>query len=131
MTPESQHYGTGRRKSSVARVRLAPGTGRCTVNGIDADRYFCRITLSQLARKPLAALNVREKYDVFAAVHGGGLSGQAGAVSLGVARALAASDPSLRVPLGKEGLLTRDARMKERKKYGQPAARKRFQFSKR
>ena len=115
----------------MARVRLVPGTGRCTVNGIDVERYFCRITLSRLARQPLAALNLGEKYDVLATVHGGGLTGQAGAVSLGVARALTAADPALRGPLGKEGLLTRDARMKERKKYGQPAARKRFQFSKR
>jgi small subunit ribosomal protein S9 len=131
LTLETQHYGTGRRKSSVARVRLVPGTGRCTVNGVDVERYFCRITLSRLARQPLATLNVSDKFDVLATVHGGGLSGQAGAVSLGVARALAASDAALRGPLGREGLLTRDARMKERKKYGQPAARKRFQFSKR
>lgn len=131
MTLETQQYGTGRRKSSVARVRLVPGTGRCTVNGIDVERYFCRITLSRLARQPLAALNLAEKFDILASVHGGGLTGQAGAVSLGVARALAAGDSTLRGPLGKEGLLTRDARMKERKKYGQPGARKRFQFSKR
>ena len=101
------------------------------MNGVEVERYFCRITLSRLARQPLAALNVSDKFDVLATVHGGGLSGQAGAVSLGVARALAASDAALRGPLGREGLLTRDARMKERKKYGQPAARKRFQFSKR
>ena len=131
MNLATQHSGTGRRKSSVARVRLVPGTGRCTVNGIDVERYFCRITLSRLARQPLAALNLGDKYDVLATVHGGGLSGQAGAVSLGVARALIVADPTFRGPLGKEGLLTRDARMKERKKYGQPAARKRFQFSKR
>jgi small subunit ribosomal protein S9 len=128
---ETQNIGTGRRKSSVARVRLVPGTGKCTVNGLDADRYFCRMTLSRLARQPLDSLNLSEKFDILATVHGGGLTGQAGAVSLGVARALAAGDPTLRGPLGKEGLLTRDARMKERKKYGQPAARKRFQFSKR
>jgi small subunit ribosomal protein S9 len=131
LNEETRQYGTGRRKSSVARVRLVPGTGACTVNGLDADRYFCRNTLSRMARQPLLALNLVGKYDIVATVRGGGLTGQAGAVSLGVARALAAGDPTLRGPLGKEGLLTRDARMKERKKYGQPGARKRFQFSKR
>jgi len=127
----TQHQGTGRRKTSVARVRIQPGTGKVLVNGIDVDRYFCRITLSRIARQPLQSLNLVEKYDVTATVHGGGLAGQAGAVSLGVARALIEVDATLRGQLGKEGLLTRDARMKERKKYGQAAARKRFQFSKR
>ena len=131
MTATTQHQGTGRRKSSVARVRIVPGSGKCLVNGIDVDRYFCRITLSRIARQPLQALNLVEKYDVTAVVHGGGLAGQAGAVSLGVARALVSNDAALRGQLGKEGFLTRDARMKERKKYGQAAARKRFQFSKR
>jgi len=131
LTATTQHQGTGRRKSSVARVRIVPGSGKCLVNGIDVDRYFCRITLSRIARQPLQALNLVEKYDVTAVVHGGGLAGQAGAVSLGVARALVSNDAALRGQLGKEGFLTRDARMKERKKYGQAAARKRFQFSKR
>ena len=122
---------TGRRKTSVARVRLVPGTGKRTVNGVDLDRYFCRITLSRIATEPLVAVNAVDKYDVVAIVRGGGAAGQAGAVSLGVARALQILDPSLRGLLGKEGFLTRDARMKERKKYGQAGARKRFQFSKR
>ena len=131
MALATQHQGTGRRKTSVARVRIQPGTGKVLVNGIDVDRYFCRITLSRIARQPLQALNLVEKYDVTASVHGGGHAGQAGAVSMGVARALVEADATLRGQLGKEGLLTRDARMKERKKYGQAAARKRFQFSKR
>ena len=131
MTLATQNQGTGRRKTSVARVRIQPGSGKVLVNGIDMERYFCRITLSRIASQPLHSLNIVEKYDVTATVHGGGLAGQAGAVSLGVARALIEADASLRGPLGKEGLLTRDARMKERKKYGQPGARKRFQFSKR
>ncbi|MGE5178367.1 MAG: 30S ribosomal protein S9 [Bacteroidota bacterium] len=122
---------TGRRKTSVARVQLLPGTGKRTVNGVDIDRYFCRMVLSRLATEPLLAANLSDKFDVVARVRGGGPSGQAGAVSLGVARALQIADPSLRALLGKEGFLTRDARMKERKKYGQAGARKRFQFSKR
>ena len=122
---------TGRRKTSVARVQLLPGTGKRTVNGVDIDRYFCRMVLSRLATEPLLATNLSDKFDVVARVRGGGPSGQAGAVSLGVARALQIADPSLRALLGKEGFLTRDARMKERKKYGQAGARKRFQFSKR
>ena len=131
MTLVTQFLGTGRRKTSVARVRLVPGAGKRTVNGVDLERYFSRITLSRQATGPLTASNTIEKFDVQATVHGGGHAGQAGAISLGVARALQLSDPSLRVLLGKEGYLTRDARMKERKKYGQAAARKRFQFSKR
>jgi small subunit ribosomal protein S9 len=122
---------TGRRKTSVARVQLVPGTGKRTVNGVDIDRYFCRMVLSRLATEPLLATNLADKFDVVARVRGGGPSGQAGAVSLGVARALQIADPTLRALLGKEGFLTRDARMKERKKYGQAGARKRFQFSKR
>jgi len=127
----TQFSGTGRRKTSVARVRMVPGTGKCLVNGIDLDRYFARLALSRIAKQALTTLNLADKYDVTASVHGGGLSGQAGAVSLGVARALITVDGTLRGQLGKEGFLTRDARMKERKKYGQAAARKRFQFSKR
>jgi small subunit ribosomal protein S9 len=122
---------TGRRKTSVARVRLVPGTGKRTVNGVEIDRYFCRMALTRAATEPLLATNLADKFDVIALVRGGGPSGQAGAVSLGVARALQVIDPSLRGLLGKEGFLTRDARMKERKKYGQAGARKRFQFSKR
>ena len=127
----NQLMATGRRKTSVARVRLVAGTGKRTVNGVDLDRYFCRITLSRIATEPLLAVNAADKYDVIASVRGGGPSGQAGAVSLGVARVLQMIDPTLRGLLGKEGFLTRDARMKERKKYGQAGARKRFQFSKR
>lgn len=125
------YLATGRRKTSVARVRLIPGTGKRTVNGVELDRYFARITLSRMAIEPLNVVNAADKFDVEAAVHGGGLAGQAGAVSLGVARALQIADASLRGLLGKEGFLTRDSRMKERKKYGQAGARKRFQFSKR
>ena len=123
--------GTGRRKTSIARVRLAAGTGKRTVNGRDLDQYFARLALSRIATQPLVASNTLGRYDLVANVRGGGLTGQAGAVSLGIARALLRIDATLRGMLGKEGLLTRDARMKERKKYGQAAARKRFQFSKR
>ncbi len=131
MTLVTQFIGTGRRKSSVARVRLVQGTGKRVVNGRDLEGYFSRIALSRIALQPLVASNTSEKVDLIATVHGGGLSGQAGAICLGAARALLRMDGALRSPLGKEGLLTRDARMKERKKYGQAAARKRFQFSKR
>src|SRR6185503_2645288 len=127
----NQFLATGRRKTSVARVRLILGTGKRMVNGVELDRYFARITLSRMAIEPLNVVNAAEKFDVDAKVHGGGLAGQAGAVSLGVARALQIADTSLRGLLGKEGFLTRDSRMKERKKYGQAGARKRFQFSKR
>jgi len=127
----TQFMATGRRKTSVARVRLVPGTGKRQVNGVELDRYFARITLSRMAIEPLNVVNAADKFDVDASVHGGGLAGQAGAVSLGVARALQIADTSLRALLGKEGFLTRDSRMKERKKYGQAGARKRFQFSKR
>ncbi|HXF58602.1 MAG TPA: 30S ribosomal protein S9 [Candidatus Saccharimonadales bacterium] len=123
--------GTGRRKTSIARVRLVAGTGKRTVNGRDLDQYFSRLALSRIAIQPLVSSNNLDKYDIVANVRGGGTTGQAGAISLGVARALLRIDATLRGMLGKEGLLTRDARMKERKKYGQAAARKRFQFSKR
>ncbi len=127
----SDFMGTGRRKTSIARVRLKQGTGKRIVNGRDLDQYFSRLALSRIALQPLISSNVADKFDLVASVRGGGLTGQAGAICLGAARALLQVDPSLRGPLGKEGLLTRDARMKERKKYGQAAARKRFQFSKR
>jgi len=123
--------GTGRRKTSIARVRLTAGTGKRTVNGRDLDQYFARLALSRIATQPLIASNMLDRYDVTANVRGGGTTGQAGAISLGIARALLRIDATLRGMLGKEGLLTRDSRMKERKKYGQAAARKRFQFSKR
>jgi len=131
VTLATPYLGTGRRKTSIARVRLVPGTGKRLVNGVDLDRYFSRITLSRQAVGPLTLSNTLEKFDIQASVRGGGHAGQAGAISLGVARALQIADPTLRGILGKEGFLTRDARMKERKKYGQAGARKRFQFSKR
>ena len=127
----SDFMGTGRRKTSIARVRLKAGSGKRTVNGRDLDQYFSRLALSRIAIQPLVSSNNLDKYDIVANVRGGGTTGQAGAISLGVARALLRIDATLLGMLGKEGLLTRDARMKERKKYGQAAARKRFQFSKR
>jgi small subunit ribosomal protein S9 len=122
---------TGRRKEAVARVRILPGSGTCTINGKPAAEYLKRDTLVRQALHALTVINAADKYNVEARVHGGGLAGQAGAVRMAVARALAREDATLRGVLGKAGLLTRDARMKERKKYGQPGARKRFQFSKR
>jgi small subunit ribosomal protein S9 len=122
---------TGRRKLGVARVRLTPGTGTYTINGRTPLDYLKRETLVTAAMHAFTVANAVGKYDLVARVHGGGLTGQAGALRLAVARALAREDETLRSVLSKEGLLTRDARMKERKKYGQPGARKRFQFSKR
>ncbi len=122
---------TGRRKEAVARVRLVPGSGQTLVNGKNAMEYLRRETLVLHALRPLVATNLREKYDVIARVSGGGLSGQAGAIRMGIARALVREDEALKALLGREGFLTRDSRMVERKKYGQPGARKRFQFSKR
>jgi small subunit ribosomal protein S9 len=121
----------GRRKEAVARVRLFPGGGQHRINGRDANEYLKRELLIREAFKALAVTQNEGKYNAEIRVHGGGVSGQAGAIRLAVARALAAEDESLRGPLGREGLLRRDARMKERKKYGQAGARKRFQFSKR
>jgi small subunit ribosomal protein S9 len=123
--------GTGRRKTSVARVRLATGTGKITVNGRPFENYFPLETLRATAAQPLAVTGTAEKVDTNVNVNGGGPNGQAGAVSHGIARALLKFDADLRPQLKAEGLLTRDSRMKERKKYGQPGARKRFQFSKR
>jgi small subunit ribosomal protein S9 len=122
---------TGRRKEAVARVRLVAGTGKQTINDRPAADYLTRPTLLRQAFHALAVTNTAGKFDVIARAHGGGLAGQAGALRMAVARALANYDESLRGQLGREGLLTRDPRMKERKKYGQPGARKRFQFSKR
>ena len=122
---------TGRRKEAVARVRLVPGPGTHTINARPPLDYLKRETLVQAAFHALTVANLVGKYNVDARVHGGGLTGQSGAVRLGVARALVREDETLRGLLGREGLLTRDARMKERKKYGRPGARKRFQFSKR
>ena len=126
-----KYYGTGRRKKSVARVYIAPGTGTITVNGKDIDEYFGLETLKVIVRQPFAAIGAEGKYDVIATVHGGGLSGQAGAIRHGISRALLEEDPENRPALKKEGFLTRDSRMKERRKYGLKKARKAPQFSKR
>jgi small subunit ribosomal protein S9 len=122
---------TGRRKEAVARVRLTAGTGKVTVNDREVRAYLTRDSLVLIALSPLAATNNLEKFDVTARVMGGGLTGQAGAIRMGIARALVRLDETLKAQLGRDGFLTRDSRMKERKKYGQPGARKRFQFSKR
>jgi small subunit ribosomal protein S9 len=124
-------YGTGRRKSSIARVWLVPGKGNIKINKRTLDNYFGREALSTVVEKPLELVNKKNELDVFAKVEGGGFTGQAGALRHGIARALLQYDPTLRSILKKEGLLTRDSRMKERKKYGQKGARARFQFSKR
>jgi small subunit ribosomal protein S9 len=126
-----RYQGTGRRKEAVARVRILPGTGRRIVNDQSFEDYFRRKSLVAQAQQPMVLTETVERYDVIAKVDGGGLSGQAGAVSLGIARALKSADPGLVSILRREGLLTRNPKMKERKKYGQPGARKRFQFSKR
>ena len=126
------HYGTGRRKSSVARVRLFPnGTGAITINGRDIDDYFGLETLKLIVRQPLVVAGVEGKFDIVVRVSGGGVSGQAGAIRHGLSRALLVYDENLRPELKKAGFLTRDPRMKERKKYGLKAARRAPQFSKR
>ena len=124
-------YGTGRRKSSVARVRLYPGTGSITINGRDVDDYFGLETLKLIINQPFGVTNTVGKFDVVANVKGGGVSGQAGAIRHGIARALLLADETYRPALKKAGFLTRDPRMKERKKYGLKAARRASQFSKR
>lgn len=126
-----QHLGTGRRKSAVARVRLATGTGKILVNGRPIENYFPVESLRVVAAQPLTITGTAGKYDAAITVTGGGPTGQAGAVRHGLARALLTVDANLRPVLKAEGFLTRDPRMKERKKYGQPGARKRFQYSKR
>jgi small subunit ribosomal protein S9 len=124
-------YGTGRRKNSVARVWLRPGEGKIQVNDRPVDEFFPRPTLKMLLAQPLKVVGMEGKFDVLATVSGGGTSGQAGAIRLGIARALVRLDEAMRTTLKKAGLLTRDPRVKERKKYGQKGARARFQFSKR
>ncbi len=125
-------WGTGRRKSAIARVRIRPGTGAVVVNGRTLKEYFPNEEWHNAAIAPLKVVGKAEGFDVFASVQGGGLTGQAGAVSLGISRALARLDREAHYsPLRKEGLMTRDSRMKERKKYGRAGARRSFQFSKR
>ncbi|AFV12727.1 30S ribosomal protein S9 [Thermacetogenium phaeum DSM 12270] len=125
------YQGTGRRKTAVARVRIVPGEGKIVVNGRSAEEYFPKRTLQVLIRQPLELTRTEGRFDVIASVRGGGISGQAGAIRLGLARALLKADPDLRVHLKKAGFLTRDPRMKERRKYGLKKARKAPQFSKR
>ena len=124
-------YGTGRRKSSIARVRLVEGKGTITINGKDIDEYLGQETLKVIVRQPLTATNTTDKFDVICTVQGGGFTGQAGAIRLGVARALLEANSEYRPILKSAGFLTRDPRMKERKKYGLKKARKAPQFSKR
>ena len=126
-----RYYGTGRRKTSVARVYLVPGTGKITINKRDIDEYLGLEVLKLTVRQPLVATETLDKFDVLVNVVGGGVSGQAGAIRHGISRALCKADPELRGALKKAGLLTRDPRMKERKKYGLKAARRAPQFSKR
>lgn len=131
MTESTQSYATGRRKTAVARVWLKPGSGTITVNGMPCDTYFERETSRMVLRQSLELVEVIEKFDVRATVTGGGKSAQAEAIRHGIARVLSAEDPEQRRVLKRAGFITRDARAKERKKPGRPAARKRFQFSKR
>ena len=126
-----KYYGTGRRKKSIARVYLVPGTGKITINKRDIDDYFGLETLKVIVRQPLAATETTDKFDVIVTVHGGGTTGQAGAIRHGIARALLQADNDYRATLKSAGYLTRDPRMKERKKYGLKAARRAPQFSKR
>ncbi len=131
MTVEIQHRATGRRKTSVARVRLVPGTGAITVNRRTLDEYFPNNVLKMIIKQPLLSTETAERFDIHVAVTGGGPSGQAGAIRHGISRALTEYNAELRKRLKKDGFLSRDPRMKERKKYGQRGARARFQFSKR
>ncbi len=124
-------YGTGRRKKSIARVRIVPGTGAITINKRDIDEYFGLETLKLIVNQPFGVTNTAGKFDIICTVKGGGFSGQAGAIRHGLARALLQADETYRTPLKRAGLLTRDPRMKERKKYGLKAARRAPQFSKR
>ena len=127
----TKYYGTGRRKSSVARVYLVPGTGKVTINKRDIDEYLGLETLKVVVRQPLVATETLDKYDVIVNVHGGGTTGQAGAIRHGISRALLKADADFRPVLKAAGFLTRDSRMKERKKYGLKSARRAPQFSKR
>jgi small subunit ribosomal protein S9 len=124
-------YATGKRKDAVARVWIKPGSGKISVNGREGDIYFSRPTLQMIIRQPFDVTERKEQFDVFCTVKGGGLSGQAGAVRHGISKALTLQEPDLRSALKKNGFLTRDSRVVERKKYGKPKARRSFQFSKR
>ena len=128
---KEQFYGTGRRKSSVARVRIVPGTGAITINGRSIDEYFGLETLKLIVNQPFGVTDTVGKFDIIANVRGGGFSGQAGAIRHGLSRALLQADEANKAALKKAGFLTRDSRMKERKKYGLKAARRASQFSKR
>ena len=132
MAEKTKFIGTGKRKSSIARVSLySPGKGNIEINGIDVDKYVPRESLATIIKQPLATIDKIKEYDILVNVKGGGLSGQAGAIRLGISRALVLVDPENRPALKANGLLTRDSRKVERKKPGQPGARKKFQFSKR
>ncbi len=131
MATSESFYATGRRKHASARVYLKPGSGRILVNKREADEYFRRESLRRLVMQPFEAVEMPDRFDVFATVLGGGTAGQAGAVRHGISRALTLVSGDLRTVLKRGGFLTRDSRVKERKKYGRPGARKRFQFSKR
>jgi small subunit ribosomal protein S9 len=131
MAVMERFYGTGRRKTSIARVWIRPGTGRIVVNRRPFEDYFPRETLRMIIAQPFQVTNTSGQFDMLVNVGGGGPTGQAGAVRHGLSRALARFDDKLRLPLKKAGLLTRDPRMRERKKYGQPGARQKFQYSKR
>jgi len=131
MATDSRTYATGKRKTAIARIWVGPGSGSMTVNGKPADEYFERETSRMIARQSLNLIEQLDQFDVVATVHGGGHSAQAEAMRHGISRALCVIDPEKRSVLKRAGFLTRDARKKERKKYGQPGARKRFQYSKR
>jgi small subunit ribosomal protein S9 len=128
---EERHYATGKRKTAVARVWLMPGDGNITINKRHIDDYLKRETAKMVIRQPLELTETLGKYDIYVNVRGGGISGQAGAIKHGISKALLEANPDFRPLLKKAGFLTRDSRVKERKKYGQPGARKRFQYSKR
>ena len=128
---EERYYATGKRKTSIARVWLKPGDGKITINKHHIDEYLKRETAKMVIRQPLELTETLGKYDIYVNVQGGGISGQAGAIKHGISKALLEVNPDFRPLLKKAGFLTRDSRIKERKKYGQPGARKRFQYSKR
>jgi len=131
MNTVTKYTALGRRKESVARVELMPGKGDIVVNALPYEKYFLRETDKIIVKQPLTLINSLNKYDIFAVIKGGGLTGQAGALRLGISRALVLAEPQVKDLLRKQGFLTRDPRMKERKKYGQKGARKRFQWTKR